>query len=187
MQNKKILLASVLALVVVVGGWWYLSGNMPENKTMNSVNNSTLTETEIAGLMAMREEEKLAHDVYKTLEEKWGTRIFTNISGSEAVHTRRVKDLLDKYNLPDPVDDKVNGQFKNQAVQDLYNLLVAKGETSLVAALEVGVTIEEMDIKDLQEKMKETTNQEILNTYQNLLNGSENHLRAFKSNLEKRN
>lgn len=32
-----------------------------------------LNQTEIDGIMLMREEEKLAHDVYLTLHNKWGT------------------------------------------------------------------------------------------------------------------
>jgi hypothetical protein len=38
----------------------------------------------------MREEEKLAHDVYMTLYEKWGQQIFKNIAASEETHTNAV-------------------------------------------------------------------------------------------------
>ena len=47
----------------------------------------------------MREEEKLAHDVYVTLYAQWGLPIFQNISQSEQTHTDAVKTLIDRYGL----------------------------------------------------------------------------------------
>ncbi|MEN8116624.1 MAG: DUF2202 domain-containing protein, partial [Bacteroidota bacterium] len=50
----------------------------------------TLTEDEIKGLLEMREEEKLARDVYKKLYEVHNMVIFNNISKSENAHTSAV-------------------------------------------------------------------------------------------------
>ncbi len=63
---------------------------------------SGLTEAEVEGLLYMREEEKLAHDVYVTLYGIWGTPVFQNIANSEQTHTEAVKNLLDIYGLEDP-------------------------------------------------------------------------------------
>lgn len=49
----------------------------------------------------MREEEKLARDVYLTFGEKWGLTLFTNIAKSEQTHTDAVKTLLDRYEIKD--------------------------------------------------------------------------------------
>ena len=46
------------------------------------ISTSDLTESEIASLLKMKEEEKLARDVYSVLAQKWGSLVFTNISKS---------------------------------------------------------------------------------------------------------
>lgn len=61
-----------------------------------------LNEVEIADLTLMREEEKLARDVYWALGDIWTFRIFANISQSEQVHMDAMLALLEKYELQDP-------------------------------------------------------------------------------------
>ncbi len=148
----------------------------------------TLDEQEKEGLLHMREEEKLARDVYLTLYEKWKLPIFRNIARSEQNHMNAVKVLLDKYSLEDPVEqthDEV-GKFVNPEIQELYNKLVEEGSQSLENALKVGATIEDLDIKDLEDYVAETDNNDIKTVYNNLMKGSRNHLRAFTSQLERR-
>ncbi len=145
-----------------------------------------LSQAEIAGLVQMREEEKLAHDVYVTLYEKWGQKIFNNISKSEQTHTDAVGELLEKYNIEDPINsDTKIGEFTIPLIQRLYDDLIEKGNISLVSALEVGTTIEDLDIYDLQEFLKEVKNEDIERVYDNLLRGSRNHMRAFDKTLQK--
>lgn len=142
-----------------------------------------ISETEKAGLIFMREEEKLAHDVYLTLYDLWGLQLFQNIASSEETHTEAVKRLLNTFAIPDPADQSPPGTFQDQTLQDLYNQLVKQGANSLSDALKVGAVIEEIDILDLQGYISETTNLDIQRVYENLLRGSENHLRAFTSTL----
>ena len=142
-----------------------------------------LTDTELAGLAQMREEEKLAHDVYATLGDQWGLRVFSNIAASESTHTAAVKTLLDRYGLADPSDGLAAGEFSDPAMQSLYDTLVAQGSESLVAALTVGATIEDLDIADLQTLATDTP--DIALVYANLEKGSRNHLRAFTKQLDK--
>jgi hypothetical protein len=134
----------------------------------------------------MREEEKLARDVYSTLYEKWGLPIFSNIAQSEQTHTEAVRDLLEKYNQPDPVIDDTVGVFVNTDLQKLYTDLTSRGLTSVAAALQVGAQIEELDIRDLATEIAKTDNQDILFVYENLSRGSRNHLRSFISQLSSR-
>jgi hypothetical protein len=76
-----------------------------------------LTEVEAEGLIFMREEEKLARDVYLTLYDQWDIPIFQNIARSEQTHTDAIKNLLDTYGLVDPmVNDKI-GVFINPDLQ----------------------------------------------------------------------
>ncbi len=142
-----------------------------------------LTDAEITGLIYMREEEKLAHDVYLALYDLWGLSLFQNIAGSEHTHTNAVKQLLDTFNIPDPADTSPAGAFTNPDLQALYDDLIAIGKKSLGDALKVGAAIEEIDILDLEESLLEVQNPNIQRVYENLLRGSENHLRAFISTL----
>ena len=145
-----------------------------------------LSAAEVKGILFMREEEKLARDVYLTLYEAWGIPIFGNIAQSEATHMEAVKTLIDRYGLQDPAAGKDPGVFVDQGLQDLYDELVATGSQSLASALSVGATIEEIDILDLEEYLAQTDHADIQEVYQNLAIGSRNHLRSFVSNLEKR-
>lgn len=145
-----------------------------------------VSDNEKEGLLFMREEEKLARDVYTMLYEKWGLPIFTNISQSEQSHTEAVRTVLLKYNIADPVLDDTAGKFTNSDLAELYTNLVAKGQRSEMDALIVGALIEDLDIKDLQERMIQTDNDDIKLVYQNLLKGSRNHLRSFVAQIESR-
>jgi len=142
-----------------------------------------LSAEEEIGLTKMREEEKLARDVYQVLYEKWGAQVFGNITQSEQRHMDAIKALLDKYNLPDPVTDPSVGVFTSPEMQELYEKLVAQGEQSLVEALKVGATIEDLDLYDLYELLDQTDNADIQRVYENLAKGSRNHLRAFTTQL----
>lgn len=144
-----------------------------------------LSENEIAALMYMREEEKLARDVYQTLYDVWGVPVFANIASSEQAHMDAVAYLLESYGLGDPVAGKVVGDFTNPELQTLYDELIDQGQSSLEAALLVGGAIEEIDILDLQERLAQTNNEAITQVFENLLAGSVNHLGAFTMNLER--
>ncbi len=133
----------------------------------------------------MREEEKLARDVYITLYEKWNLRTFTNISKAEQTHMDAMKLLVDRYGLDDPMTTNEGGVFTNPELQKLYNDLVAQGSTSLENAVKVGSTIEGLDIYDLERLMKTADNDDVLIVYQNLLKGSRNHLRSFDRQLQR--
>lgn len=144
-----------------------------------------LTQDEVDDLLFMREEEKLARDVYITLYAWWGTGVFNTISQSEQKHTDAVLGLIEKYGLVDPVGDNGMGEFEDEDLQKLYNDLIAMGVQSELDALYVGALIEEVDMDDILIAMGNTDQSDILNVYGNLLAGSENHLVAFVGNIEK--
>ena len=141
----------------------------------------TISDAERLGLLLMREEEKLARDVYLALFEVHGTPIFSNIAASEQTHTDAVKALLDRYEIADPVGvEDVPGRFEDPDLQSLYTFLVALGQGTELDALYVGAQVEELDIRDIEAlKADVTENDDILLVYDNLLRGSRNHLRAF--------
>ncbi len=143
---------------------------------------ATVNESEIEMMKFMREEEKLAYDVYRYLYAKYGFNVFNNISSSEKQHMDQVLCLLNYYKIQDPASPEA-GVFNNPELQMLYNDLTAQGDISLLEALKVGATIEDVDIKDLMDLSTSTTNPAILATFSNLTCGSRNHMRSFVSNI----
>lgn len=138
---------------------------------------------ELASIAYLREEEKLARDVYTTLYNKWGANPFTNIAKSEQTHMDAVLILLNKYSLPDPVGSNAVGVFNNTTLQNLYNQLVATGNISFLDAFKVGATIEDLDIFDLNKALLKIDNQDIKLVFDNLNKGSRNHMRSFYKNI----
>lgn len=139
-----------------------------------------LTQEQKDGLVFMYQEEKVARDVYNAMYEKWGNRVFTNIAKSEQSHMDAVKAILDKYNLTVPNDTP--GAFELQELQELYNNLITMGSVSSNEAMKVGVLVEQTDIADLLERIEDAP-EDIKVVYQNLLNGSYNHLNAFSKQV----
>lgn len=144
--------------------------------------NTSLSDEEKEDLLQLREEEKLARDVYLYSYEKYGLSIFNNISDSEQTHMNRVLQILENYNLSDPAGSDT-GVFNNQELQNLYNSLTARVDTSELEALLVGAEIEDLDIKDIQDFLQRTTKTDISNMYENLMCGSRNHLRSYYSQI----
>lgn len=132
-------------------------------------------------ILFVREEEKLARDVYLYLYDLYGLQIFANIGESEQRHMDAVKLIIDKYNLPDPVEQTgdAKGVFVNETIQQLYNDLTTRGQTSLEEALLVGGFIEESDLIDLSRRMENTDNEDFKLVLDNLRRGSAYHLNAF--------
>jgi hypothetical protein len=109
--------------------------------------------------------------------------IFFNIASSEQKHMDSIKRIIERYGLNDPVGENGIGEFTNDFLQDLYNALVGQGSQTIIEALRVGAAIEEIDILDIQEYLEVTDEWMIDRIYNNLLDGSENHLRAFVKEL----
>lgn len=150
----------------------------------NAGTDEDLSPDEIAGLLYMREEEKLAHDVYVALFNAWGAQVFANIAESETEHTEAVRQLILSHGLPDPAATTAPGVFVNPDLQALYDKLVASGQASLNGALAVGCLIEEKDIRDIGDRIALVIDEpDIVQVYEHLLCGSRNHLRAFNSKL----
>ena len=135
-------------------------------------------------LLYLREEEKLARDVYQYLYEQWNLSIFSNIAVSEQRHMDAVLSLLNLYGLTDPVGSNAAGVFTNSTLQGFYDELTAQGSASVIAALETGIYIEDTDIADLETALTIAEQPAIIRVYNNLLKGSNNHLAAFINTLE---
>ena len=142
------------------------------------------TAAEAADMIFMREEEKLARDVYLRLFDEWGLAPFANIATSEQQHMDAMLQLLRSYRLPDPAADNPVGEFTDPLLQGLFDNLIAKGMLNSVEGLKVGGLIEEVDMRDIQAAIDRSTQADIDAVYANLMCGSRNHLRAFAGALE---
>lgn len=132
----------------------------------------------------MREEEKLARDVYATLALTWDIPVFERIARAEQRHMDHMAELLARNGVPDPVTDDTIGAFTDPELGALYASLTATGRSSLEQALEVGATIEDLDLADLAAMLDDSDNLDIAFVGNNLAKGSRNHLRAFSRALE---
>jgi len=199
MKNKgsKQILVIIFTIIILNSS---LSGCEEQNDTIEPVGNESdqtadqlviktqlellpieaLSKEERDGLIFLREEEKLARDVYNYLHKLYNLNVFANIPKSEQQHMDAIKFLLDRYKIKDPAEGKADGEFTNIELQQLYNNLILKGKESVTEALKVGALIEEVDIRDLTNELDESVdNKDIKLVYDNLIKGSENHLKAF--------
>ena len=165
-----------------------------------------LDEGEVLHLTFMREEEKLARDVYLTLGEIYpGVNSFMAIDDSEQRHFDTMGKMLDKYGIDDPSTDTSVGAFTGEDFgwyfSEKFDALVDRGKTSLLEALYVGAFIEELDMNDIvhcPDVIVETENgvgedecglnytdeSPLVTSYNNLLEGSKDHLRAYVKAIE---
>lgn len=141
------------------------------------------SDVEAETLAFMVQEEKLARDVYRVLYNLWRIPAFMNIAEAEQRHMAAVIRLMDKYGIENPVAGLDAGIFADQDLQTFYNNLIDAGQESQEQALLAGATIEDADIFNLRNELQVVDNEDIIMVFENLLQGSMNHLRAFTSLL----
>ncbi len=130
-------------------------------------------------LQAMVAEEKLAHDVYTALGSRYDVMIFKRIASSESTHQAALRAVMTANGVIDLTSGDPVGKFDDPAVQELYDDLVAQGSVSLSAAMQVGVTIEKLDIADLDTALAANPAADVTAVLDLLRVGSERHLAAF--------
>jgi hypothetical protein len=171
------------------GGKGSTSSGKQSGRTAQNLGNvsgvGALAPAPLEQLMRMRDEEKLAHDVYVALAKSSGLPIFKNISNAELQHRRALEQVVSRYSPTTPATSLPVGNFTDPQSQKLYDALVASGSVSPLAAAMVGVKVEEMDIKDLQNLLSQNPPQDVARVLENLLRASSNHLRAFSTELTK--
>lgn len=204
MKVKPNLIPLFVTLVTLFTVSFNVSAKAKNNSTANS-----LDATEISHLTFMREEEKLARDVYLTFASMYPEQpVFSTIATkSEQTHTDTIRDKLEQYGLPDPNPDANDlpasiGLFSGTEwgwyFMQKYAELVAKGSNSELDALYVGALIEELDMNDIiicpavmvkagyndPCGLEYTDERAIKNAYSSLVDGSENHLRSYVGQIE---
>ena len=168
---------------------------------------TSLDFNEATHLAFMREEEKLARDVYIKLGMLYpDSVVFGKIDDSEQRHTDAVRDALEQHGFDDPNTNDNLGMFTGEAYGEYftekYEYLVNKASNSELDALYVGAFIEELDMMDIARCPQEivlqdngvnsdaecglayTDEPDIINLYESLLSGSESHLRGYVRAIE---
>lgn len=152
----------------------------------DSLEPSELDDWTNQAIVLLREEEKLARDVYTTLGWWYDLPVFPNIARSEQQHMNLVALLLDRFGLPDPAEGNGIGEFDDPWVQGLYDDLTTFGAQSLENALIAGATIEDVDIFHLEHILHHADFADVNLIVQNMVAGSRNHMRAFVGALGQR-
>jgi hypothetical protein len=131
-------------------------------------------------LRYMREEEKLARDVYRQAYERWSLPVFARVAQAEQRHMDTMGRMLAYYGLSDPIaDPNARGGFTDARLAKLYAELTARAAKSERDALQAAGLIEEVDIMDLEKAAKTAPDAMLRRAYANLERGSRNHLRGF--------
>lgn len=172
------------------------------------VDGIVLDHNEQTHLIFMREEEKLARDVYMELSAMYPKHpIFGKIDDSEQKHTDAVRAMIKKYGLEDPsTNDNVGvytGAEYGWYFTEKFHQLVERASISELEALYVGAFIEELDMMDINQCPKVivetdngindvsecgkvyTDNADVANLYASLLDGSDSHLESYVRNIER--
>jgi hypothetical protein len=178
MKNFKIFKTALLAIIVP----FIISCSNDDNNNPEAINSIELVQTDTDALLFMLEEEKLARDTYEFLDGQWGINQFANIKKSEQSHMNAIINLLELSNTPYTI--LPYGEFEDEALQNYYNQFVESGQISLSNALQIGATIEDLDIVDLEEYIDNTTDTSLISVFESLKCGSGNHLRSFVSTIE---
>lgn len=159
-----------------------LAGGMSVSQASASTTMAPAADSAVASALAFsREEERMARDLYAALAAKYdGARPFSMITRSETQHFDAVGVLIKRYGVTDPSAGKAAGSYSIKAIQDLYNGWLAKGNTSIEAAYQVGVDLEKRDIADLNKSIAGNLPADVDTVLGQLLKGSQNHLAAYQ-------
>lgn len=136
-----------------------------------------LTADEIEFLFAMREDEKVAIDLYTAFATQYPTATqFSRIAAAEATHIAVAETVLGYYEVTYPALGAA-GVFADAERQAQYQELLAKA-TTLQAAFEAMATLEEENIAAYKAVEANITNANLKLIVSNMIKASSNHLKA---------
>ena len=166
MKNlNPILTATILFLTIILSAFFASCSDNDIGNDDQALYETELLETDKEALLYMLEEEKLARDTYDYLDNKWGIKQFTNIKKSEQSHMNAIINLLDQYSIDYTI--LPYGSFEDETLQNYYSQFVESGQISQANALQIGATIEDLDIFDLTESIDQTSNEAIVTILKN--------------------
>ena len=164
---KKTLVLSILLSAAFALQAQSLIGNQPKSKE--------------AVIMYLVEQEKVAHDFYRSLDTMWVTDIFNRVANEEFEHVGKLSAVAAELmiSVPNHFNEYPAGQFIDSKLRHLYAELMIAANFSLEDAYRTCANLEERKMYDLKMALKEP-NFELENlTYKALLIGSEDNFKAF--------
>jgi hypothetical protein len=178
--RNVVVVVSAAALVGLTATAQAISAPSGTTTTAASVAAADLEPGLVEDLQFSREEERMARDLYAALADVHdGARPMSRITNSEQRHFTHVGTLLQRYDIEDPSTGLAAGDYAFPELQTLYDDWFAEGSTSVNAAYQVGIELEQRDIADLEAIIEDTTQEDVRLVLDRLLAGSENHLAAF--------
>ena len=131
-----------------------------------------------AQLTEMREEERVARDLYEQLADTSGSLVFTRIAASEQRHLDAVENLMEMQGMDPDAAGRTVGEYAVPSLQTAYDTWLDQGTESAEEAFTVGVDLETQDIADLKtlDPASGTPAERVVAA---LLQGSRHHLAAF--------
>jgi len=143
--------------------------------------NAALGTDTLDALRYIREEVRLARDLYGALSDIWGLEVFENTAKSKQSLMNAVSCLLIPYGIDNPADKA--GKFVNPELQELYSYLIDQGKVSRNNAIDVTILIEQTVIADINDVVLQTNAKDVHNVLILLMEGSENHLHELSRYL----
>ena len=132
-------------------------------------------------ILYLVEQEKLAHDFYRSLDTMWVTDIFNRVANEEFEHVGKLSAVAAELmiSVPNHFNEYPTGQFTDSKLRHLYAELMVAANFSLEDAFRTCANLEERKMYDLKMALKEP-NFELENlTYKALLIGSEDNFKVF--------
>ncbi|MBT8347874.1 MAG: DUF2202 domain-containing protein [Sulfurovum sp.] len=197
---KSLMLMGAVLAVVGCGSGSSSTGGV-EEEVVSDERLSTLSQDLKDAITYMYNEEGLAYDVYMNIYKVQSVNTLQSIAvNSETKHIEWVNELAKKYDLnitsydptlePYDIEGIGDGKYSVQHIQDLYDLLYAKGIKSEKDALEVGCMVEVVDVIDLEEYIalaEESNASDVLTVFNQLIEGSYVHYWSFDDALMRMN
>ncbi len=150
---------------------------------VNEAQQTVLSDAQKNNLAELYNEEKLAHDIYQQFYLQHNYTPFSHITAAEEYHMSRVAEVMVSYKLTVP--QLAPGVFDIVKFQTAYDEWLPKGLADGQEACMIAAYIEEMDILDLLHAINNIAEADDIEAmYQELMSGSENHLRAYNRFLD---
>lgn len=141
-----------------------------------------LTTDEIEFIYAVREDEKLAHNLYIYFVTQYPTaRQLANIGNAEINHITTIERVFTYYEIDFPTLGQP-GVFTDENRQAIYTRLTAQGST-LHEAYQVMAALEEENIVIYSKVASELTNPNLQLIINNLAQSSENHFKVLVNQI----
>ncbi len=155
------------------------------NDESNSVFNETLSPREIDDMNYLIENEKLLRDYFNVMYNKYNLSLFQNVAKSEQSHLNFLAVKFLRYDLKNPTEEKPAGEYVNPELQQTYDIMIAKGETNIYAALLAGSSKVKEDVEDIPLMIDQFEgNADIVLIFSNILIESQKNREVLEQELK---